>query len=119
MILAKSQKLTAQGASGSFGSPASGKEWIIKTISSSVNASGASGDLELVIDGVAVALSEQLASTDDVAVLLGAVGNVTGQALGPTVLIAEFGESVVINRLGGGGFTWDAHMSYLERDVPT
>lgn len=116
-IKALNKKLTGQTTSGNFGPVPSGKEWVIKMVVGDVTSAGAAAELELVIDAVVVAITPTILSVDDVEHLVGGFDPTSGAAV-KSVVIASDGQDVVVQRTSGGGFTWAAHMSYLERDIP-
>ena len=116
MINVLNKKLTSQTSSGSFGPVPSGKEWIIKTMVVEVTVAGAAAENTLEIDGVAIAETEQLLGLGNLGHLVGAGDQAGGEQVKQA--FATDGQTVNVIRGSGGGYTWDAHMSYLERDIP-
>ena len=109
------KKVTGATTSAAFGPVPAGKEWIIKLIASEIVTGGATASLTLEVDGVAVAKDDSIGALGEITNLVGG----SGANIIPENTFATDGQSVSVIRGSGGGFTFDAHMSYLERDIPT
>lgn len=109
--------LTGQTTGGSFGPVPAGKEWIIKQVSAEVTTAGALAEVEFEVNSVVVGVTGPLGSIGDIGHMVGS-DQPDAQAIVATNPIATDGQSVDINRTSGGGFTWSAIMSYVERDIP-
>lgn len=114
-INALNKKVTGATTSAALGPVTTGKEWIIKLVAAVITSSGTAAGLFLEVDGVKVAEHNSFGpGTDSTTVLVGGVGaNVI-----PNLVIANAGQTVNVVRGSGGAFTFSAHMSYLERDIP-
>ncbi len=111
MITLENKKLTGlTGSPGVLGPVPALKEWLIKVVVVRSTVFSSSNTIHFSIDGVIVA-EQAFTGIDQNQNIIG------GSNL--SMIIAKAGQTVEVDQPGVSSLTYEVHMSYFERDIPT
>lgn len=112
MITLENKKIIGlTGSPGVLGPVPAGKSWLIKVVVVRSTVFSSANTIHFSIDGVIVAEGAFSGIDQN--------DNIIGGGTSLTMIIAKAGQTVDVDQPGASTLTYDVHMSYFERDIPT